>query len=314
MATTNITWQWATILLVMLSPAAGLSIVANADERTALPECGNAAGMDEHPGVRTPTLATRSPESSVQPSSVNVLDDIGDAPASDERWSLQDEQEGAAPRDTGTCTCHNLTLAERDVGIVWRGPPPGPSAEHIARLIAPVLWFSPDEPLLADSGRIPAPLPCDHPTDSAVVYYQLIDVYLRKDAETDEHAELRETTIDAIEGGKIRFYFYYPFDIGFDSHRHDIEAADFYVTVERLRDDCYQVRLRSVVAHAHGVEWYWNELDVMPDTRLPVVLLVEEGKHATSPDRNADGYYAPGYDVNDRINDAWGVRDILGSS
>ena len=41
-----------------------------------------------------------------------------------------------------------------------------------------------------------------------------------------------------------------------------------------------------------------------------VTLLVEEGKHAVAPDRNADGVYTPGYDVNKRIKDAWGVRDV----
>ncbi|MBW1911559.1 MAG: hypothetical protein JRI43_00045 [Deltaproteobacteria bacterium] len=29
--------------------------------------------------------------------------------------------------------------------------------------------------------------------------------------------------------------------------------------------------------------------------------------------KNSDGYYTPGYDVNRRVNDAWGVRDIMRS-
>ncbi len=28
-------------------------------------------------------------------------------------------------------------------------------------------------------------------------------------------------------------------------------------------------------------------------------------------DKNGDGVFTPGYDVNVRINDAWGVRDII---
>jgi hypothetical protein len=44
-----------------------------------------------------------------------------------------------------------------------------------------------------------------------------------------------------------------------------------------------------------------------------MTLLVEEGKHASCTDKNADGYYTPGYDVNKRVNDAWGVRDVMGS-
>ena len=47
---------------------------------------------------------------------------------------------------------------------------------------------------------------------------------------------------------------------------------------------------------------------------FPVRVLVEEGKHASILDRNGDGVYTPGYDVNSRVNDAWGLRDVLGSS
>jgi hypothetical protein len=40
-------------------------------------------------------------------------------------------------------------------------------------------------------------------------------------------------------------------------------------------------------------------------------LLVEEGKHAFATDKNGDGVFTRGYDVNVRINDAWGARDII---
>jgi hypothetical protein len=39
--------------------------------------------------------------------------------------------------------------------------------------------------------------------------------------------------------------------------------------------------------------------------------MVEEGKHASISDMNGDGYYTPGYDVNVRTNDAWGLRDVI---
>jgi hypothetical protein len=42
-----------------------------------------------------------------------------------------------------------------------------------------------------------------------------------------------------------------------------------------------------------------------------MTLIVEEGKHAMSTDKNGDGYYTPGFDVSTRVNDAWGVRDII---
>jgi hypothetical protein len=46
-------------------------------------------------------------------------------------------------------------------------------------------------------------------------------------------------------------------------------------------------------------------------TQFPMHLLVEEGKHGLCTDKNSDGYYTPGFDVNVRVNDAWGVRDII---
>jgi hypothetical protein len=72
------------------------------------------------------------------------------------------------------------------------------------------------------------------------------------------------------------------------------------------------VRLASVEALAHGSRWYSNTLKEWSDARYPVTLFVEEGKHATAPDRNADGTFMRGYDVTERVNDAWGVRDSLG--
>ena len=64
---------------------------------------------------------------------------------------------------------------------------------------------------------------------------------------------------------------------------------------------------------AHGVLWYDNTLESDADTRSPLHIMVEEAKHASCPDKNGDGMYTPGYDVNTRINDAWGVRDIIRS-
>jgi len=42
-----------------------------------------------------------------------------------------------------------------------------------------------------------------------------------------------------------------------------------------------------------------------------MTILVEEGKHASCTDKNGDGYFTPGYDVSERVNDAWGVRDVM---
>jgi hypothetical protein len=75
--------------------------------------------------------------------------------------------------------------------------------------------------------------------------------------------------------------------------------------------------VHQVEGGAHGSDWYANVLDLRGDDAFdrsfPITILVEEGKHASAPDRNGDGHYTPGYDVNRRVNDAWGVRDILRS-
>jgi len=49
------------------------------------------------------------------------------------------------------------------------------------------------------------------------------------------------------------------------------------------------------------------------DPFWPLLVLVEEGKHASAPDRNGDGMFTPNYDVNRFVADAWGVRDTMRS-
>ena len=46
---------------------------------------------------------------------------------------------------------------------------------------------------------------------------------------------------------------------------------------------------------------------------MPLTVLVEENKHATSPDRDGDGLYMPHYDINRFSNDGWGIRDVAGT-
>jgi hypothetical protein len=86
------------------------------------------------------------------------------------------------------------------------------------------------------------------------------------------------------------------------------------VYLERTAAGCVRLRVTRIEGLAHGVDWYSNIQRVERDTVFPLTVLVEEGKHASVPDRNADGVYTPGYDVNVRVNDAWGLRDVLGSS
>jgi len=196
-------------------------------------------------------------------------------------------------------------------GVVWQGTDRLMLGD-IAELLAPMLWFSADEPLLGEGyPPIPTAHPCDAAADSAVVYYQVPQLTYRGSEPVARPEESDSAFSDKVESFILEYYFYYPEDSGVGGHTHDLETAEFEVWLEG-DGDCRRVRLASVQALAHGSRWYSNTLESRSDMRYPVALFVEEGKHATAPDRNADGAYMRGYDVTERVNDAWGVRDSLG--
>ncbi|MGC4000793.1 MAG: hypothetical protein QM767_26415 [Anaeromyxobacter sp.] len=214
----------------------------------------------------------------------------------------------AADPALAACSCGDAAP-----NVLWRGAKPSLSAPELAELAAPVLWFTPDEPLLRAGGNVPPdPHPCDAPSSAPVVYWAVDRLQLHGTERVQEPAEQDPRLGERASRVVLRYFFYYREDIGGGSHPHDIEFADVHLAVEQ-EGDCWQVRVERVVGFAHGVDWYSNELVVGDDTRYPLTLLVEEGKHATAPDRNADGQFTPGYDVNLRIHDAWGVRDVFGS-
>jgi len=110
----------------------------------------------------------------------------------------------------------------------------------------------------------------------------------------------------------FRYMFYYPDDVGFRSHEHDLESVEVTVSL-RTQADAVVARVSRIAGAAHGIGWYSNVLDIDPSdrVRLPVRVLVEEGKHASAPDRNGDGVYNPEFDVNTFTRDAWGIRDTM---
>lgn len=220
------------------------------------------------------------------------------------------------------------------------------SAAFLADRFAPVLWFSPDEPLLERSHAIPELLPGDREAASPVVYYQItssLDRRPRGAAGTDKKGEGdRPFALEELSRRRgwlrIRYFFYYSEDIGANRHHHDLESADLKLNVFE-RDARFVLRLEQVTGYAHGLGWSANTLKLTKtdvklctekqppkgkgcgvdagqpcecDTVFPVTLLIEEGKHATCPDRDGDGVYNPGYDVNVLTNEAWGVRDDFG--
>jgi hypothetical protein len=235
---------------------------------------------------------------------------------------------GAFAEGQGTSACHPPDLP----GVVWWGQEQHLTAKRLVSYVAPVVWFSPDEPSLgrAEGPEImhPEPFTFERPAGGPVLYYQITDVQVRESAEESEAfqrdaGDVDQSLIDlrAVVGLNASFYAYYQTEEGVGSHPHDIEPASFRMVVLRGTDvaeyvgdcpeDLYLIAVTRTTGKAHGLVWFWNVLDTDEMTRFPMHLLVEEGKHAFGTDKNGDGVFTPAYDVNVRVNDAWGVRDNI---
>jgi hypothetical protein len=223
------------------------------------------------------------------------------------------------------------------------------SVYELASAWAPTLWFSDYEPLLDPPQPLPTSIPIDpagSPGDPGVVYYRTTVVTPKggagflaswdistADASSTEFQEspscgLPATAddptpdclnLDAIDLVRLQYLFYFPKDVGGGSHPHDLEIAEFWFKVYDLGSGLYLVALDHVFGYAHGHKGLANKLDPGRGTpldplTLPVTLLIERGKHAPAPDRTMDGVFTPGFDVNEMVADAWGVRDVFGSS
>ena len=229
----------------------------------------------------------------------------------------------------GQCNFSNMP------GIIWWGTETELTVERIAALAAPIYWFSPDEPLLRGTeGReimMPEHLPFEDSASAPVVYYQLDEIVTIKDSVgefTLNPDDKGQSVVDISKTGLMRmgYFAYYPSEAGLGAHEHDLEAAELKIAVmrsdgrilpqiteARCDERNYVIVLTRVTGKAHGIEWFWNISDVDADTKMPFTLLVEEGKHAVGTDKNGDGYFTPTYDVNVRVNDAWGTRDVISS-
>ncbi len=198
---------------------------------------------------------------------------------------------------------------------------------EIAAAFAPTLWFSPDEPLIQSGIEIPSAVPGDA-LAGRVVYYQGVVRGVEGSPSKSAGPSIAGCAdevwrLKSEDELTVRYYFYYPQDIGTNSHPHDLESAEFEISVLAIEDGQALLQLDSVRGFAHGLGWLANRLDVAklrgreprqdPRLRLPLTILVEEGKHASCPDRNGDGLYSPGYDVNVLLREAWGIRDTFGS-
>ena len=218
-------------------------------------------------------------------------------------------------------------------GAVWWGTERRMTLTQLAQYAAPIYWLSPDEPTMDDRQglaiRVPAALPFEEQPDAPVVYYQYNNIGVRIDADgpgfIPDSTDWGESQLDLrnIVATTLKYIAYFPREEGLGGHRHDVEPTEFRVvilrnTAEYVTDydipcdrEMYLVLVTRVTGEAHGLPWYFNVLNVDEYTVFPFTLLVEEGKHGMCTDKNGDGYYTPGFDVNSRVNDAWGVRDII---
>jgi hypothetical protein len=215
-------------------------------------------------------------------------------------------------------------------GMVWRGRATQLPLSRLAAYVAPVFWFSPDEPSLNRTRgaaiRLPEPFPVEGDADHPVVYYQFTKVLTRDHAGPavlDRSAPGGPMlSLEHSRGFELSFYAYFRDELGLGAHPHDIEPVEFRVVILR-GDEFPELRARGcgredrivyvtrTTGKAHGLVWFWNVLETDDYTRFPMNLLVEEGKHALATDKNSDGVFTQGFDVNRRVNDAWGVRDII---
>ncbi|MBK8552750.1 MAG: hypothetical protein IPL53_17465 [Ignavibacteria bacterium] len=219
---------------------------------------------------------------------------------------------------------------KRNTYKIWEGTDPIMTASKLAAYCAPIFWFSADEPELRNREgkniKIPAPFPFESKSDSPVVYYQITYILNRENAKgksfTKDYFNYGNSIIDLSKITAVDIYYshYYRYEAGLGSHQNDTEQAQFQFLVRSYIDKNnvkhYFIFFVRVTAKAHALEWYDNIYEIDTDNpdyelSLPFHILVEEGKHASCSDINGDGYYTPGYDVNVRRNDAWGLRDVI---
>lgn len=220
---------------------------------------------------------------------------------------------------------------KKETLMIWKGNDPKMKVSDLAAYCAPIFWFSADEPELdRKTGKgilIPTAFPFERQIDSPVVYYQLSNIFSKKNSPVSavykkDYTDYGNSVIDLskTEAFEINYNHYYLNESGLGSHENDTEQSQFQFVVKSYKNKesirFYVIFLIRVTGKAHALVWYDNiyQLDINNiyyELSLPFNISVEEGKHASCTDMNGDGYYTPGYDVNVRKNDAWGLRDII---
>ena len=216
-------------------------------------------------------------------------------------------------------------------GVVWQGTKQQMTLGEFAAYAAPIFWMSPDEPVMEEKAgkdvMVPEGLPFEEPASGPVVYYQYDQIDARTDIQvvTGGYIPNTESKADAVLDlrevvtVRLKYIAYFSREEGLGGHEHDVEPTEvkmFVLSDSDLKDvSCpeptYAIGISRVTGEAHGYIWFYNVLETDEYVRFPIHMLVEEGKHGMCTDKNGDGVYTPGFDVSTRINDAWGVRDII---
>jgi hypothetical protein len=150
-------------------------------------------------------------------------------------------------------------------GVVWFGTDRHMSLERLASYMAPVYWFSPDEPLLYQAEgadiRIPEAFPFESSPDRPVVYYQFDHILVAEDLQETSIArdvqDPGQATVDfaAVAAFQMHFYAYFSSEEGLGAHEHDIEGAEFKAVVcpgggcwRVVKSTCRVIGRRGLVA------------------------------------------------------------------
>lgn len=210
------------------------------------------------------------------------------------------------------------------VSSLWNLPD-SLTVKDLAERYAPVLWFAPFE-------SRPTRLPWDGTADRPTVYYWTTRVIPRDSRPAFEWApSAPQDSVVHVGRAKaihLRYFFHYDGEIGVNAHAFDLEGLGLEIFIDTRTDPTGEPRRVSriyVKGAAHGLNWTANRLRLDrpacdPLSRrkeeissFPLTVLVEKGKHSSSPDRDGNGQFVPGYDVNRYVHDSWGLRDSFGS-
>ena len=129
------------------------------------------------------------------------------------------------PQAARTCACPDPFDTDVPAGIAsGQGLPPAPDLPAgLARLLAPALWFSSDEPLirLSGQGKSDSPLASLRHAEltNRSCHYQATAIVLRGDAQVVEGSgETDPDFFEKVDHFVLKFFFYYDEDFGLSPH------------------------------------------------------------------------------------------------